>query len=455
MTGPDDASPAEPASTPYAASAGFARARAGRIAAVAVASERASVSRRDGVGGGAASVSEEEEGVDDRDDPVARATTTTAGDRARADDFRNDAGDARAATPPTVDAIASMTTRCGAAAGREARIDGAVRRRCDDADDASTDDDAAIASARPVSSIRARCVMIPKSENLHRIPPAPPHSVSARPPRVDVRVRRSSGERIARVVHGPPRAATASNARACPPAFVRAAKGDGDAGADVFEKFPQSEKRHYAKDPVPRRVVVLCHGVTSRESAGLFSANNLLQGRVDVWCRCVSAALYLSDGIRRDTIVSLILRDGDGDGDGEKNDDENGEGGGGGGKCRVVSVNGGEVVGLAPDEATIARVLQRALQHASLDALSALGFSEDDDGDDDGGGGEKSPRNAERSAAPDGSRNSPAAAAPSPGSPWRTTRASRRASTPSCAVGNTKKTAKKGPFSCSTSAARR
>jgi tRNA pseudouridine-54 N-methylase len=180
------------------------------------------------------------------------------------------------------------------------------------------------------------------------------------------------------------------------PAFVRAAKGDGDAGADVFEKFPQSEKRHYAKDPVPRRVVVLCHGVTSRESAGLFSANNLLQGRVDVWCRCVSAALYLSDGIRRDTIVSLILRDGDGDGDGEKNDDENGEGGGGGGKCRVVSVNGGEVVGLAPDEATIARVLQRALQHASLDALSALGFSEDDDGDDDGGGGEKSPRNAEK-----------------------------------------------------------
>ena len=64
-----------------------------------------------------------------------------------------------------------------------------------------------------------------------------------------------------------------------------------------------------------------------------------------------------------------------------------------------MSVNGGEVVGLAPDEATIARVLQRALQHASLDALNALGFNDDDDDDDDdddGGGGEKSPRNAEK-----------------------------------------------------------
>jgi tRNA pseudouridine-54 N-methylase len=197
-----------------------------------------------------------------------------------------------------------------------------------------------------------------------------------------------------------------------PPAFVRAAKGDPPgAGADVFEKFPQSTKREYAKNP-PRRVVVLCHGVTSRESAGLFSANNLLQGRVDVWCRCVSSSLYLSDGIRRDTIVSLILRDGDGDDEknDEKNDESDDEGGGGGrgggknGKCRVVSVNGGEVVGLAPDEATIARVLQRALQHASLDALSALGFSDDDDDDDDDGGGgggaggetSKSPRNAEK-----------------------------------------------------------
>ena len=123
MTGPDDASPAEPASTPYAASAGFARARAGRIAAVAVASERASVSRRDGVGGGAASVSEEEEGVDDRDDPVARATTTTAGDRARADDFRNDAGDARAATPADRgrDREHDDEVRCGGGEGSEDR----------------------------------------------------------------------------------------------------------------------------------------------------------------------------------------------------------------------------------------------------------------------------------------------------------------------------------------------
>ena len=47
-----------------------------------------------------------------------------------------------------------------------------------------------------------------------------------------------------------------------------------------------------------RSVVVMCHGVTPHARAGLFSAANLLQGRVDVWCRCVTAGLYLSDDVR-------------------------------------------------------------------------------------------------------------------------------------------------------------
>ena len=54
-------------------------------------------------------------------------------------------------------------------------------------------------------------------------------------------------------------------------------------------------------------MVVLFHDVSAATAAGLFSVSNLLQGRVDVWCRCVTAALYLSDDLRRDTVVSLVL----------------------------------------------------------------------------------------------------------------------------------------------------
>ena len=57
----------------------------------------------------------------------------------------------------------------------------------------------------------------------------------------------------------------------------------------------------------PRHFVVVCHDVTAQTAAGLFSVSNLLQGRVDVWCRCIVAGLYLSDDVRADTAVSLVL----------------------------------------------------------------------------------------------------------------------------------------------------
>jgi hypothetical protein len=73
--------------------------------------------------------------------------------------------------------------------------------------------------------------------------------------------------------------------------------------------------------------VVLCHGVTPRTAAGLFSPNNLLQGRVDVWCRCITAGLYLSDDFRKDTLVSLVLSgEGEGNGEGEGKGEGKGEG---------------------------------------------------------------------------------------------------------------------------------
>ena len=98
----------------------------------------------------------------------------------------------------------------------------------------------------------------------------------------------------------------------------------------------------------------MCHGVTPHARAGLFSAANLLQGRVDVWCRCVTAGLYLSDDVRRDTVVHVVMQ----------SDDL--------ASCRLVSVDGARVEGLAPAEKNVALLLQRAMQHASLDQLPTL-----------------------------------------------------------------------------------
>ena len=56
-----------------------------------------------------------------------------------------------------------------------------------------------------------------------------------------------------------------------------------------------------------RHFVVLCHNVTDAMLLGDFNTNNLLEGRVDVWCRCVAAGLWISNGIRRNTHVWLML----------------------------------------------------------------------------------------------------------------------------------------------------
>ena len=146
----------------------------------------------------------------------------------------------------------------------------------------------------------------------------------------------------------------------------------------------------------------MCHGVTPHARAGLFSAANLLQGRVDVWCRCVTAGLYLSDDVRRDTVVHLVMQ----------SDDL--------ASCRLVSVDGARVEGLAPAEKNVALLLQRAMQHASLDQLPLLardapGGRRSRVGDGDGDEvRKKSARNARKR---EGSwlRDRPGSAGPVPG----------------------------------------
>lgn len=56
-----------------------------------------------------------------------------------------------------------------------------------------------------------------------------------------------------------------------------------------------------------RNFVVVCHNTSDKAAWGQFDPNNLLAGRVDVWCRVISNALYYSDGIRKTVRVWLLL----------------------------------------------------------------------------------------------------------------------------------------------------
>jgi len=100
-------------------------------------------------------------------------------------------------------------------------------------------------------------------------------------------------------------------------------------------------------EAMTRNFVVVCHNTSDKAAWGQFDPNNLLAGRVDVWCRVISNALYYSDGIRKTVRVWLLLHP----------------------TGTTIEVIGAQVKGLAPNEKTIALQLQQALQAASLSRL--------------------------------------------------------------------------------------
>ncbi|EJK52554.1 hypothetical protein THAOC_28153, partial [Thalassiosira oceanica] len=91
--------------------------------------------------------------------------------------------------------------------------------------------------------------------------------------------------------------------------------------------------------PAHRNIVVLCHEVSNDVANGIFDVNNLLKGRVDVLARCVSSALWVSNGVRADTTIYLMLSP----------------------HNITVEVRGSRVRSLTPDERTVALYLQRTL----------------------------------------------------------------------------------------------
>jgi len=91
--------------------------------------------------------------------------------------------------------------------------------------------------------------------------------------------------------------------------------------------------------PAHRNIIVLSHNVSQTVADGLFDVNNLLTGRVDVLTRCVNSAIWVSNGIRKDTAIFLMLFP----------------------HNITIEIQGETICGLNPDERTMALYLQRTL----------------------------------------------------------------------------------------------
>ena len=113
---------------------------------------------------------------------------------------------------------------------------------------------------------------------------------------------------------------------------------------------PHAATRRTAPLAAHRHFVVAASNASAAVANGQFSVNNLLQGRVDVLCRCATSALWYSNGIRADASLHLSLGN------------------------TTASVAGEGVRGLAPDEKTFALQLQRALEDDGKAEAAQEGF---------------------------------------------------------------------------------
>lgn len=86
-----------------------------------------------------------------------------------------------------------------------------------------------------------------------------------------------------------------------------------------------------------------------RAATSPFSLNDLpgAAGRMDILCRCVNAALFLSHGMRRDVRVYLVLK--------------------GGTPAKLIRFDGSEVKYLSPDERSAASLIKKALEKNAQD----------------------------------------------------------------------------------------
>jgi len=109
-----------------------------------------------------------------------------------------------------------------------------------------------------------------------------------------------------------------------------------------FERtVPQTANRagRLAAPTRRRDLIICCHGTPDWVLRGRFKLDNLPAGRVDLLARCVSSAIFLSHGVRRDTRVWLALQN----------------------HNVTVCLDGAAVRGLHPDERSVAAAMRRTL----------------------------------------------------------------------------------------------
>ena len=105
---------------------------------------------------------------------------------------------------------------------------------------------------------------------------------------------------------------------------------------------------------------------------GIFSLNDLVNGRIDLICRVIASSLFVSHSIRKNTVCWVMVgvagekekekeKEGEGEGEGEGKGKGEGEGEGKKGGYRVIEVRGGEVRKLRVDERNVAMLLQEAI----------------------------------------------------------------------------------------------
>ena len=93
-----------------------------------------------------------------------------------------------------------------------------------------------------------------------------------------------------------------------------------------------------------RRIIVICHDSPIK---GDFILKDLPgAGRVDELVRCVTASLLISNDVRTDTEIFLVMQRGD--------------------ETRLVRFMGGAIRNLNPDERTTAMLLRKALKEESF-----------------------------------------------------------------------------------------
>ena len=98
---------------------------------------------------------------------------------------------------------------------------------------------------------------------------------------------------------------------------------------------------HHAFLPQMKDFIIIGHKAVT----GTFSLNDLpgAAGRMDILCRCVNAALFLSHDLRRDVRVFLVLK-------GEPS------------PPKLIRFDGSAVRYLSPDERSAASLIQKALE---------------------------------------------------------------------------------------------